>query len=204
MQPKNGRAGTRETILQAALRLFAQHGYGSTTTRMIAQEAGVAEGTIYIYFRTKRDLLFALLERASLPVLRDIFANAVVTSDEAVLKSLLRDRLEFGEQYANLLRTLLPQAIHDEQVAEQLVRTIIAPAAAMVKEYIAQKVKDGVFREVEADIATRLIAGAFWFTILFDHLLACRDETKAAVLKRHTAEEYATEFAKLFLGGLKR
>jgi AcrR family transcriptional regulator len=53
-------AATRRDILDAALRLFEQHGYASTSMAAIAAEAGVAVKTVYLAFATKRGLLLAL------------------------------------------------------------------------------------------------------------------------------------------------
>ncbi|MEW6440560.1 MAG: TetR/AcrR family transcriptional regulator [bacterium] len=53
----------RERILDVARVLFEVHGYQGTTTAQIAREAQVPEGTLFEYFRTKRDLAFALLAR---------------------------------------------------------------------------------------------------------------------------------------------
>lgn len=53
----------RERILDAARVLFEARGYQGTTTAQIAGAAGVPEGTLFEDFRTKRDLVFALLER---------------------------------------------------------------------------------------------------------------------------------------------
>ena len=52
----------RAQILEAAAQVFAQHGFRGATTRAIARAAGVAEGTIFRYFPTKRHLLLALFE----------------------------------------------------------------------------------------------------------------------------------------------
>src|SRR2546430_3426370 len=51
----------RAQILAAASRVFARHGFHRATVRQVAQEAGIADGTVYLYFRSKRELLLALL-----------------------------------------------------------------------------------------------------------------------------------------------
>ncbi|MFC1434013.1 TetR family transcriptional regulator [Streptacidiphilus sp. N1-3] len=53
------REETRELILRTALRLFAEHGYGRTTVRTIADECGLTERTVYRYFARKEDLVRA-------------------------------------------------------------------------------------------------------------------------------------------------
>lgn len=55
---------TRQAILQAAQRLFVSHGYGATSIRAIAEEAGVAVQTVYAVFGNKRQLVIELVEQA--------------------------------------------------------------------------------------------------------------------------------------------
>jgi len=54
---------TREAILEAALALFSKRGFAATTTKEISRKAGIAEGTLFNYFRTKEDLALYFLER---------------------------------------------------------------------------------------------------------------------------------------------
>ncbi len=54
---------TREAILKAALEYFSQKGFHRTTTRDIARKAGIAEGTMFNYFRTKEDLALYFFEK---------------------------------------------------------------------------------------------------------------------------------------------
>lgn len=53
----------RDHLLEAALRLFNQHGYHATGIDVIIAEAGVAKTTLYRHFETKGDLILAVLER---------------------------------------------------------------------------------------------------------------------------------------------
>src|SRR3954469_19720919 len=63
-RPERGdRAGDkRERILTAAERIFARHGFFAARVSEIAKDAGVADGTIYLYFKSKDDLLISLFE----------------------------------------------------------------------------------------------------------------------------------------------
>jgi TetR/AcrR family transcriptional regulator, fatty acid metabolism regulator protein len=56
------RAAKRDRILDAAERVFAQRGFFTAKVADIAREAGVADGTIYLYFKSKDDLLISLFE----------------------------------------------------------------------------------------------------------------------------------------------
>src|SRR5512138_2729410 len=70
-------AGKREAILRAAIRVFARHGYFNAQVADIAREAGVAAGTVYLYFRSKDDLLVSIFERN----MRDARAEAHAALD---------------------------------------------------------------------------------------------------------------------------
>ena len=86
----------RQEIIDAAARLFGKGVYSAITMSSIAREAGVAKGTVYLYFRTKEELFLALLV----------------------------DRLHgwFGE-YAPILRTL-PSPMHPRDLAAVLAKVL--------------------------------------------------------------------------------
>src|SRR6476619_5125221 len=54
----------REAILRAAIRVFAHNGYFSSKVADIAREAGVADGTVYLYFKNKEDILHSVFDRS--------------------------------------------------------------------------------------------------------------------------------------------
>ncbi len=63
----------KDIILETAARLFAQNGYARTSTVALAQEAGVAEGTIFRHFKSKEELFIALILRLREKMLHDIY-----------------------------------------------------------------------------------------------------------------------------------
>ena len=75
----------RERILDAAERIFARHGFFHARVSEIAKEAGVADGTIYLYFKSKDDLLITLFESRMERVTADLAEaiSAVPASDPA-------------------------------------------------------------------------------------------------------------------------
>ena len=58
-----GRGDKRDRILAAATRVFARHGFYAAQVADVARQAGVAAGTVYLYFRSKDDLLISIFER---------------------------------------------------------------------------------------------------------------------------------------------
>lgn len=60
---------TRQEIIAAARRVFAERGVSRTTLAQVAEEAGVTRGAIYWHFKNKPDLFFAMMEQVSLPLI---------------------------------------------------------------------------------------------------------------------------------------
>ena len=150
------RAAKRERILDAAERVFAQRGFYAAKVTDIAKEAGVADGTIYLYFKNKDDLLITLFESrmervnqiladaiASVPGPRDqlrafVYAYLALIADQPtaaeVLTIELRQSTKFMREYSphrfgELLR-LLAGVITRGQAAGELSTMVPAPHAA--------------------------------------------------------------------------
>jgi len=60
---RNGSSGKRESILRAATRVFARNGYFNSKVADIARAAGVADGTVYLYFKSKEEILHSIFDQ---------------------------------------------------------------------------------------------------------------------------------------------
>src|SRR4051794_40675283 len=74
-------ARRREEILEAAVRLFAEHGYPETDMQVLADTLGVGKGTLYRYFPSKQDLFLAAVDRVMLKLREAIDASIVGIDD---------------------------------------------------------------------------------------------------------------------------
>ncbi|MBX3289276.1 MAG: TetR/AcrR family transcriptional regulator [Acidobacteria bacterium] len=63
-EPRSGAGDKRSTILRAAIKVFAGKGYFSSKVSDIAREAGIADGTVYLYFKSKDEILRSIFDRA--------------------------------------------------------------------------------------------------------------------------------------------
>src|SRR5437764_11297854 len=100
-------SGKRERILDAAVKVFAQEGFYNAKVSQIAHAAGVADGTIYLYFKSKDDLLISLFEDRMERVnstLRAALAAGVNAVDR--LKRVVRLHLEMIEQNRHMAEVI--------------------------------------------------------------------------------------------------
>lgn len=113
-------------IIQAAVEMFAQKGYAATSTSEIAHKAGVAEGTIFRHYKTKKDLLLSIvapiMSKLVAPfVLRDF--NQVLDSEYEsfadFLRAVMRNRLGFVVKNAAVIKIMLHEIpFHPELQAQ--------------------------------------------------------------------------------------
>jgi len=111
----------RERILDAAERVFAKRGFFAARVSEIAKDAGVADGTIYLYFKNKDDLLISLFEAR----MRQLNAALQVAIGK------VKDPLD---QLRAFVRTYL-QLVHDEPAAAEVLTIELRQSSKFMKEY---------------------------------------------------------------------
>ena len=87
----------KEEILKAALKLFVEYGFHATPTSKIAKEAGVANGTLFHYYKTKDDLILALFTQSKTQLNAYIYKDVALSSDkESIFKSIYTNTIEWA------------------------------------------------------------------------------------------------------------
>jgi TetR/AcrR family fatty acid metabolism transcriptional regulator len=115
-----GATDKRERILDAAERVFARHGFFAAKVSEIAKDAGVADGTIYLYFKNKDDLLISLFEDR----MREVNETLRIAIEGLPPVEALRA----------LVRTYL-KLIHDEPAAAEVLTIELRQSNKFMKEY---------------------------------------------------------------------
>ena len=106
-------------ILEAAERVFIRSGYDRATTREIAAEAGVSEGTLYNYFGGKREILIALLDMTHASIMVQSAERLRPDGLEESLVAYIIERLRFTMEHPLTILTL-QQAMLDPEVGRYL------------------------------------------------------------------------------------
>lgn len=147
-----------EMILDAALNVIAEHGFHGSQVSRIAKEAGVADGTIYLYFKNKEDILISLFQER-LGNLVSLFNNSIRetnTADEALRRVC---EIHFTELERNVNLAYVTQ-IELRQSSLELRKAIgltVKPYITLIEHILETGVQEGIFR-VDLDIKlTRLL-----------------------------------------------
>ncbi len=155
---------SKTRISNVALDLFIERGIKGTTTREIAKRAGVAEGTIYKHFRSKKDLAFKLFLHHM-----DSFRNRLLESIDShfsskdKLKALIEAFFAFAKKEPKGYSYIM---VGHHTELSKVPRERLKPKDIFV-EVIREGIRKGEFRNMDVELGAALIIGMITRVILF-------------------------------------
>jgi TetR/AcrR family fatty acid metabolism transcriptional regulator len=151
----------REQILDAAVLEIARRGYYGTTVATIARRAGVADGTIYLYFNNKEDLLISVFERATQRFSDE--ARRIVEDDagaEDKLRRIVALHLSLLGEDRDLAVIFQVEFRHTLHILERLSRSRIRDYLAVIAQVVQQGKNEGAFKgELDALLTAKMVFG---------------------------------------------
>ena len=147
---------TKENIFNAAVKIFAQKGFSGATTSEIAKEANIAEGTIFRYYKTKKDLLRGIMfeyvdrfdEILDINSLERILEENNNKPLEDALKILLLNRYEVIEKSVDLFKILMYEMQFHEDIKKIHCEKVISRQDKLTNFLINKIVNQEEFRDI--------------------------------------------------------
>jgi TetR/AcrR family transcriptional regulator, fatty acid metabolism regulator protein len=160
--PETAKADKREAILRAAIDVFAERGFFNAQVADVARAAGVAAGTVYLYFRGKDDLLVSIFERVMAEAIAE--GRAVLAGIADPVERLRRiahlhlDRLSRDRDLAIVFQVELRQTT---KFMERFSNTLLREYLGILRDVIADGQAAGVVRPgVNPTLAAKMLFGA--------------------------------------------
>jgi len=189
----------REQILKAAASVFTTKGYEAATIPEIAQAAGVAAGTIYLYFSNKRELFIAVVKSVifTVPLLNLI--GKIPTGDfEEVFKNILLERFELiKSETVTRMPRLISEVLRDEELKEMWLKDFLYPFLNRMENVFSMLKLTGKVRRMEPEVAVRLIGG-----MMFGFLMLKMIEGDKSPLKKIPEDKVADNIVSFVLHGM--
>ena len=150
----------RERILRAAVKVFARKGFYASRVSEIAKAAGVADGTIYLYFKSKDELLTSLFEdriTRLLDILRREIAKMPAAPDR--VRRLIELQLGLLEGERDLAEVITVNLRQSSRLLKQYATTRFTEYLDLMASVVAEGQRAGEIRE---DVAPRIMARAIF------------------------------------------
>jgi len=152
----------REAILRAAIRVFANNGYFNSKVADIAREAGVADGTVYLYFKSKEEILHSVFDRSMEEAIADGRKRLEDVSDpREKLRRIAQLHLERLGADRDLAVVFQVELRGSTKFMEEFSAAGFAEYLGLIRSTIEEGQRAGVFRsELNAKVMAKILFGA--------------------------------------------
>ncbi|MDX2008194.1 MAG: TetR/AcrR family transcriptional regulator [Meiothermus sp.] len=190
----------REQILAAAIQVFSERGFQVAKMQEVANAAGISNGTVYNYFRSKDELLLALLAQLAEREQRAEQMEQIKAGDlETVMVAQLQRRFKALQAQKELWRVVLPELITNPALRERGFQEIFGPIFELGENTFVGMAGAGKLRDLEASHMIRAMAGSvlgvFVLSLLGDETTDLESDAILTLLGQ--------TFAAAFAGGNK-
>lgn len=169
----------QKRIVEAAIEIFTEKGYSASSTSEIASKAGVAEGTIFRHYKTKKELLFSIVSpivaRLVAPfVLKDFVKvlEAEYSDYESFLRAVYKNRAEFVRRHLPALRIMLQEIPFHPELREPFTNIFLGHILPRIRSVADRFRALGVLREdLPSDTVIRATITSIFGSLFFRYIL---------------------------------
>jgi len=206
VRPRPRRARRKESrpreILQAALELFVERGFAATRLEDVASRAGVSKGTLYLYFRSKDELLKAVVRCGILPAIAkaETLAEQFAGSSGELLRAVVT---LIWSNVGDTLLSGIPKLIIAEsgnfpELAQFYYREVIQRGLTLMTGILEQGIRRGELRKFDVEPTARAMMGPILLMMLWRHSFQSFESEPLAI------ERYIDCYLMLVLDGLRK
>lgn len=181
-----------EELILAAVALFGEQGFAATNLKDVAKRAGVSKGTVYLYFKSKEDLLRAAVRTSVVPIVdaaEQLEVDAEGPAGELLRALMTRWVQEFEERgVAGVPKLVMAEAGNFPELAEDYVNSVLMRVRRLIARVLKRGVRGGEFREIDVHSATHLLLSPVFYAQLHHAAFASLDPgspSVAAFVREH-------------------
>jgi AcrR family transcriptional regulator len=179
-------------IVAAALQVFADHGFATSTLEEVARRAGVTKGTVYLYFDSKEALLKSVVRETIVPAIAqgEALAQSFTGSARELLTQIIRDFWQFlSETPASALpKLMVAEAANFPELARFYYQEVVSRGQRLIGSVLERGIKSGEFRSIDVGAARRLAIAPVLHAAYWRHSFALctrEDFDSVAYLNQH-------------------
>ena len=190
----------RQQIMQVATGLFARQGFQGTTTRQIAEEAGINEALLFRHFPSKENLYCTLIEELCSARGRKQRIHQILKSggdDTQVFTAIAREFLCRTPRDTELTRLLWFTALENHTLSARFFRNYAAVYYEALAGYIAERTRQGAFRKIDPLLSARGFLGMVVYHFLIQELFS------GEKYQQFNPEEVAATLTAIWLAGMQ-
>lgn len=177
--PRQRRKEARpQELIDAALELFAEKGFAATRSEEVAARAGVAKGTLYLYYPSKEELLKAVISQrlSSEIVAVTEYSRGYRGNCEGLLREVFTEWWSrvFDSPTSAVFKLVITEVRNFPDIADYYMREVVQPATELLGSIVKRGIDSGEFRDVDVDSAVHSLVLPLIMICIHKHSLgAC-------------------------------
>lgn len=195
-RPPQAEDETRTRILKAALKLFAKQGYDGTTTRDLAERAGVAEGTLFRHFSNKKAILIEVATQGWIEILTDLLTELSEMGSYKAVAQVMKKRMLNLHQNADLLKVCFMEAQFHPDLREHIQSEVVTKMTDVAEAFFETAMEQGIYRRMNPKMVARVFLGMFTIAGFSQETIMSPDSSP------NEMKEMAEGIADIFLNGV--
>jgi AcrR family transcriptional regulator len=166
----------RGQIVEAAARLWLREGFDATSVEAIARAAGLAKGTVYLYFPSKEALLEEAVRRYTLaPAMDELVRELAGAPFEQALPRIARELWRRLREQTPLVALMLRELPRRPDTARAFIERVVLPTNRAFAGFLDAGVAGGALRPLDTFVAARALVGMLLIFLLTQELFGGRD-----------------------------
>ena len=195
-RPSQSEDSSRTRILKAAQKLFASQGFDGTTTRDLAQAAGVAEGTLFRHFANKKAILIEVATQGWVEILTDLLTELSEMGSYKAVAQVMQRRMWNFQKNADLMRVCFMEAQFHPDLRDRVQSEVIGKMTDVAEAFFQTAMERGIYRPMNPRIVAQVFLGMFAISG-FSHNTLMEPNASPQQMK-----EMAEGLADIFLNGV--
>lgn len=155
----------QESILISAVELFSEKGYEKVSTAEIAKRAGVAEGTIFRQYKTKKELLQSIIIPSFMRFLKPVVVKGLVSdildkeypTIESFVENLVIDRYKFAKEETPLFKIIVQEIISQDYIRDEIKEIFLSDVYPSFNKLIDKFKSDNQIYQIDNMTLFRII-----------------------------------------------
>jgi AcrR family transcriptional regulator len=195
-QKTSPEVNVRDRVLKTAQRLFANRGYDATTTKELAAEAGVAEGTLFRHFESKKAILVEVATEGWIEILTDLLTELSEMGSYKAVAQVMRRRMFRLHENGELLRVCFFEAQFHPELRERIQSEVISKMTDVTEAFFETAMERGIYRPMNPRVVAQVFLGMFTIAGFSSDTIIESDAPP------HAMKEMAEGIADIFLNGV--
>ena len=195
-RPSQSEDSARDRIKKAAIKLFADRGFDGTTTRELAEAAGVAEGTLFRHFDNKKAILIEVATAGWIDILTDLLTELSEMGSYKAVAQVMRRRMWDFKKNADLMRVCFMEAQFHPDLRDRIQLEVIDKMTHVAEGFFQSAMDKGIYRPMNPKLVAQVFLGMF-VVAGFSHNTLMEPDASPQVMK-----EMAEGLAEIFLNGV--